>query len=261
MKLNEIMSKLEEVAPVVLSDEFCKKYKMYDNSGIIINCGTEIAGALFSLELSGKVVDETKKLGYNLIVTHHPAIYGGISRFDLTDNPQSRALAECLKSGISVISMHLNFDAAPKGIDYYLMRGLGGENAELSAPVQGGGYGRVYSVKEQPFADYVNFVAKAFNSQRVLSYGTPAATVKKVASFCGAGCDEHNIAFAKNNGANVFVSSDMKHHEITALLDSGLNVIVLTHYCAENYGFNQIYLKLKDGLKVPAAFYCRSELL
>ena len=43
MKLNEIMSKLEEVAPVALSDEFCKKYKMYDNSGIIINCGTEIA--------------------------------------------------------------------------------------------------------------------------------------------------------------------------------------------------------------------------
>ncbi len=54
MKLNEIMSKLEEVAPVALSDEFCKKYKMYDNSGIIINCGTEIAGALFSLELSDR---------------------------------------------------------------------------------------------------------------------------------------------------------------------------------------------------------------
>ena len=261
MKLNEIMAKLEEVAPVALSDGFCKKYEMYDNSGIIINCGKEIVGALFSLEISMPVVEEAKRLGYNLIITHHPAIYGGISRFDLTRNPQAKALAECMKNDISVISMHLNFDAAPEGIDYYLMRGLGGEKAEISAPVQGGGYGRVYSVKEQPFADYVSFVGKTFGSQRVLAYGNPAATVKKVASFCGAGCDNHNMAFAQTHGANVFVSSDMKHHEITALLDSGLNVIVLTHYCAENYGFNKIYLKIKDGLSVPAAYYCRAELL
>ncbi len=261
MKLNEIFKRLEEVAPVALSDEFCKKYDMYDNSGIIINCGKEIVGALFTLELSVKAVEEAKRLGYNLIVTHHPAIYGGISRFDLTSNPQAKALAECMKNGISVISMHLNFDAAPQGIDYYLMRGLGGENAEISCPVQGGGYGRVYSVKEQTFQNYVNSIRETFLSQRVLSYGNPAAKVKKVASFCGAGCDGRNMAFAENNGADVFVSSDMKHHEITALTDSGINVIVLTHYSAENYGFNQIYLKIKDGLKVPSAYYCRTELL
>lgn len=261
MKLNEIMQRLEEVAPVALSDEFCKTYEMYDNSGVIINCGTEIVGALFSLELSMPVAEEAKKLGYNLIITHHPAIYGGISRFDLTSDPQAKALAECLKSGVSVISMHLNFDAAPQGIDHYLMCGLGGENAKISAPVQGGGYGRVYSVKEQPFKDYVNSVGKTFNSQRVLSYGNDTATVKKVASFGGAGCDGHNISFAKANGANVFVSSDMKHHEITALLDAGVNVIVLTHYSAENYGFNKIYLKIKDGLKVPSAYFSRTELL
>lgn len=261
MKLNDIMAKLEQVAPVALSDEFCKTYKMYDNSGIIINCGTEIVGALFTLELSQAAVEEAKRLGYNLIITHHPAIYGGISRLDLTGNPQAKALAECITNDISVISMHLNFDAAPEGIDYHLMRGLGGESAEISCPVQGGGYGRVYAVKQQTFQNFVSSAAKIFGSQRVVSFGNPAATVKKVASFCGAGCDDHNMAFAKTNGANVFVSSDMKHHEITALVDSGINVMVLTHYCAENYGFNQIYLKIKDGLKVPAAFYCRTELL
>ena len=261
MKLNDIMLRLEEVAPVALSDEFCKCYKMYDNSGVIINCGTEIVGALFSLELSMPVVEEAKKLGYNLIVTHHPAIYGGISRFDLTSNPQAKALAECIKSGISVISMHLNFDAAPQGIDYYLMCGLGGESAKISAPVERGGYGRVYSVKEQAFANLVSSARKTFDSQSVWAFGKDTATVKKVASFCGAGCDDKNMAFAKANGANVFVSSDMKHHEITALVDAGVNVIVLTHYSAENYGFNQIYLKIKDGIKVPSAYCCRTELL
>ena len=128
MTVEEVLELLErEVAPVKLSDDFCAKYKMYDNSGIIINCGREVTGALFSLDLSEEAVRRAKESGLNLIVTHHPAIYGGISRFDLKNNAHARALAECIKHDISVISMHLNFDAAPSGIDYHLMKGLGGE--------------------------------------------------------------------------------------------------------------------------------------
>ena len=75
MKLKDIFEKLEGVAPVALSDEFCRKYKMYDNSGIIIDCKEEIVGALFSLDLSFKAIEEAKRQGFNLIVTHHPAIF------------------------------------------------------------------------------------------------------------------------------------------------------------------------------------------
>ncbi len=267
MKLNDVLKKLEEVAPVALSDEFCAKYKMYDNSGIIINGGAEINGALFSLDLSPKTVAQAKKSGYNLIVTHHPAIYGGISRFDLTSDPQAQALAECIKRGISVISMHLNFDAAPNGIDYYLMRGLGGEALEneektkILAPVTNGGYGRIYAVQPQKFSSYVKAVGAEFNTKRALAYGNSKKDIKRVASFCGAGCDDKAIAFAAANGADVFVSSDMKHHEISALVSRGINVIHLTHYSAENYGFNKIYLKIKDELNMSSAYFCDAELL
>lgn len=262
MKPNDMLALLEKIAPVSLSDEFCKKYGMYDNSGIIINCGEEIRGALFTLELSRKAVEEAKANGFNIIVTHHPAIYGGINRFDIEDDPQAAALADCIKNGISVISMHLNFDAAPEGIDFNLMRGLGGENAEkIYMPVTGGGYGRVYAVKPQSFKTYADCCAKEFSSARVLAYGDKARQVKKVASFCGAGCNEKAIAFAKLNGADVFVSSDMKHHEILALLEAGINVLHMTHYAAENYGFEKIYLKLEKQLKVPSKYFTYTELL
>ncbi|MDE6867908.1 MAG: Nif3-like dinuclear metal center hexameric protein [Clostridia bacterium] len=260
MKLNEVMTVLEKIAPVSLSDGFCKKFGLYDNSGIIINCGGEINGALFSLDLSINSVNKAKEYGYNLIVTHHPAIYGGISRFDLTRDPQAVALAECLKCGISVISMHLNFDAAPEGIDYHLMRGLGGKNCEILAPIEGGGYGRAYCVQCENFKAFVQRVKKKFGSDRVLSYGADRQ-VKKVASFCGAGCDDKAIAFAAENGADVFVSSDLKHHEITALLGRGINVIQLTHYCAESFGFEKIYSGISKDLSVPTAFYCDAELM
>lgn len=255
MKLTEILTKLEQIAPVALSDEFCKKYKMYDNSGIIIDSGEEINGALFSLDLSNKTVNEAIKKGYNLIVTHHPAIYGGVSRINAND-----PIALCIKSGISVISMHLNFDAAPEGIDYHLMHGLGGQNAKILSDVTGGGYGRVYEVKAEPFENYADKVRKTF-SERALFYGDGARIIKKIASFCGAGYDNNAVNFAVSNGADAFVSSDLKHHEIAGLLEKGLNVIHLTHYSAENYGFNKIYNKISAGLQIPSAYFCDDGLL
>lgn len=256
MTVEEVFSFLEKsVAPVKLSDDFCAKYKMYDNSGIVINCGQPVTGALFSLDLSAAAAEEAVKLGYNLIVTHHPAIYGGVSRFDLATNPQSRALATCLKHGISVISMHLNWDAAPQGIDYYLMRGLGGTDCKVLCDIPGGGYGRVYGVVPVTKAEFLKNVASNFNTARAVCHGSAEGQVKKVASFCGAGCDDNSVAFAKAEKADIFVSSDLKHHQICELVESGITVIQLTHYSAEAYGFNQIYQNIKTKLQTPSSCF------
>ncbi len=244
-----------QVAPVKLSDDFCAEFKMYDNSGIIINCGNEVSGALFSLDLSEAAVERAIQSKVNLIVTHHPAIYGGISRFDLKTNSHARALAECIKHGISVISMHLNSDAAPQGIDYYLMKGLGGTDCEVLAPVEGGGYGRAYSVKPVQLSQLLRDTEKTFCTERVICHGITEKTVKKIASFCGAGCDDNAVAFAKRHNADVFVSSDLSHHHILELVESGISVIQLTHYGAEAYGFRQIYNSIKEKLNVPSEYF------
>lgn len=256
MKLNEVLKNLEEVAPVALSDEFCKKYGMYDNSGIIVDCKEEINGAVFSLDLSEGALAEAKSRGYNLIVTHHPAIYGGISRISADD-----LIGKCLRAGISVISMHLNFDAAPQGIDHHLMCGLGGSKAQILADIPNGGYGRVYEVEPVKFAALEKTVKANFATDRALFYGNKDRQVKKIASFCGAGCDNKAMAFAKANGADVFVSSDMKHHEIAALVGMDINVIHLTHYSAENYGFNKIYTQISKSFSIPTAYFADKELL
>lgn len=255
MKLAGILKILEDkVAPVALSDELCKKFGMYDNSGVIADCGDEIVGVTFSLDLSRGAIAEAKRRGHNLIVTHHPAIYGGISRINYAD-----PIAECVKCGISVISMHLNFDCAPRGIDYHLMKGLGGGNAKILIKLSDGGYGRVYDIEPFPFFIYVEEIKIAFQSERVLAYGENKL-IKKVASFCGAGCDDNAIAFATESGVDAFVSSDMKHHEIAELLRRGINVIVLTHYASENYGFGKIYNEISTDLPVPSAYHDDAEL-
>lgn len=260
MKSSELLKLLEYIGPLSISEEFCKKCNTYDNSGILVDSGEDIHGILFSLDLSADAVAEAKKLNFNAIVTHHPAIFGTLSAVSANEF-KSSLIAECLKSGITVISMHLNFDAAPEGIDYHLMRGLGGDAGKAMIRLSGGAYGRIYDIKPQKLNTYIEFIKKNFNTDKVICYGESDKIIRRVSSFCGAGCDDDAIDFATREGADVLVSSDMKHHQITALVSRGISVIILTHYASENYGFNKIYGKIIEELNVPVAYFCDSALM
>lgn len=249
MNTASVLEVAEKVAaPVALSDEFCKKFGAYDNSGIIFDSGKQITGALFALDLTAEAALKAKAEGCNLIFTHHPAIYSGIKHLSAAEGP-TKALTYCIQNGLSVISMHLNFDAAPLGIDHYLMEGLGGSlPLTVMYKLEGGAYGRVYDIQGLTFEKFCARASERFSSARCRFYGNGGRTVSRVASFCGAGCDEESIDFTIKNKADVFVSADMKHHHIQALLGAGINVVEMTHYCSEFYGFSRIYASLKAAL-------------
>ena len=261
MKLTDIFAVLEGVASVSVSDEMSAVLGFKDNSGIIIDSGKDVTRAIFALDFSPQTVTKAEQEGADLIVTHHPAIFAGVRRIHTTSDPLSDSLARCLKGGISVVSMHLNFDAAPRGIDYFLMRGLGGEREKAVLEThKGGAYGRVYDVNGQTFEKFAAHVGKEFCTERCRFYGT-GKNVRRVASFCGAGADERAIAFAIANGADTFVSAEIKHHHICALTQAGLNVVEMTHYASEIYGLGRIYSEIKDSLGVPSSFFVEDGLL
>ena len=78
MKLSEIYAIANAIAPKSLSDEYCAQAGAYDNSGVLVDAGEEIVGVLFSLDLSDGAIDRAIEMGANLILTHHPMIYGKI---------------------------------------------------------------------------------------------------------------------------------------------------------------------------------------
>ena len=78
MKLSEIYKIADGIAPKRLSDEYCRLYGAYDNSGVLVDTGDEIKGILFSLDLSNAAIAKAKEMGANLIITHHPAIFSKI---------------------------------------------------------------------------------------------------------------------------------------------------------------------------------------
>jgi putative NIF3 family GTP cyclohydrolase 1 type 2 len=124
-----------------------------------------------------------------------------------------------------------------------------------------GGYGRVYKIKQTTLEGLVTYIKKQFKSERVIYFGDKNKNIATVASFCGAGCDEGAITFAVENGADVLVSSDLKHHNIAELVARGMGVIAITHYAAESYGMNKIYQKVSDKLGVHSAYFYDEQLL
>lgn len=268
MKLSEIYQIANTVAPKALSDEYCQRYGAYDNSGVLVDADEDIRGGVFSLDLSGGAIDKAIQLNANLLMIHHPAIYGKISEIR-ADDPTllGGKLVKCLKNGISVIAMHLNLDGAIGGIDESLAEGIcrsaGGEMGAttLFHPLSQGGYGRAYDIREITLETLTENMKKTFSCARILRYGDGERKIRRVASFCGAGADEASILFAKAQGADAIVSADFKHHLLALAKELGVCVIALTHYSSENYGFEKYYQKIRQSIALPCAYHTDEILL
>ena len=275
VKLSEIYKIANELAPKNLSDEYCAACNAYDNSGVLIDTGDDIRGVLFSLDFSFAAIQKAIGLGANLIITHHPAMYGKINhaRID-ADDLTERKIVKCIRNGISVVSMHLNLDCAPHGIDESLAVGVW-ESAMATNPQEGvfsrklsllhtvsdGGYGRAYNVQETTLSALTKQMKTTFETNRILVYGDSEKIINRVASFCGAGSDEAALAFAKREGAQAIVSSDFRHHILTSAVEMGMAVIVLTHYASENYGFKKYYEKIRQQIEIPCEYHTDENLL
>lgn len=258
MKINGLYQIADEIAPFALSKEYCEKYNSYDNSGVILDFGEEITGVVFSLDCSLAAIGEAKARGANCIFTHHPAIFSPVR--SICVDGAAHNIAVCAGAGISVISAHLNLDCAEGGIDDCLMHGLGGAKAEaVMHPLSQGGYGKAYSVEECALEAFALRTAGEFQTMRTVVYGN--RPVKRVASFCGAGLADDAVRFALQQGADTLVSSDGKHHLLAELAERGVNVLLLTHYAAENYGFEKFSEKIKNKISGVPAYFVTDERL
>ena len=72
IKLKKITGALERLAPLSFQES-------YDNSGLQLgDPEMEVNGILITLDVTEEVVEEAVRLGFNLIISHHPVIFGGL---------------------------------------------------------------------------------------------------------------------------------------------------------------------------------------
>ena len=236
--LQEFFSVLDRIAPIKYSLMQIERGE-YDNSGIIINMHDRVERTLFSLDLSVAAVNRAKRLKCDTVITHHPAIYHPVKSLDI--NGDTAAVALAIKYGLNVISMHLNLDVAERGIDDGLFRGLGGKECKfLNGLDDFAHYGREFKVSGT-LGELKKSIEKNFGTKKTLVYGSLKNNVGLAASFCGSG-SEYALSYVRGGGrADTVITSDMPHHVLKELTERGKQVIILTHYASENYGFKRVF--------------------
>ncbi len=121
-----------------LDATFLPEYQeTYDNAGFLIGDGnTEINGVLVALDVTDAVVDEAIAKGFNVIVSHHPIIFGGIKRIT-TSNPTGQLITKLIKNNIAVYAAHTNLDNLQCGVNGILAEKIGLCQCQILRPMDG----------------------------------------------------------------------------------------------------------------------------
>lgn len=110
MKIKDICALLEEFAPPALQES-------YDNSRLLLgNSNSEVTGVLVSLDVTEEVIDEAIENNCNMIVAHHPLIFGSIKSIT-GKNYVERTIIKAIKHDVAVYAMHTNLDNVLNGVN------------------------------------------------------------------------------------------------------------------------------------------------
>ena len=228
--VQNIFDMLQEKAPFELQLGF-------DNAGFLVgHHDAPVERVLVALDITEQVAAEAKALGCQLIVSHHPVIWGGAKT--ITDQTvMGRKLLALVENNLAAICAHTNLDAVADGVNDALARRLGltdiGQLKQDGVDGQGRPYGigRVGVVQEQSLQDFALFVKQKLgaNGVRLVDGGKP---VHKVAVGGGACADM--MIDAMDHGCDTFVTSDVKYDGFLDAKAVGMNLIDAGHYPTEN---------------------------
>jgi len=246
LRIHEIVSAFEAVAPLALQES-------YDNSGLIVgDRDAEVTRALLCLDCTEAVVDEAIGKGCDLIIAHHPIVFGGLKRFTGGDYVQ-RTVIKAIQNNIAIYACHTNLDnVLLGGVNERIAQQLGFDVERVLRPIaadfgsfasSGGvvdsevfrtaGAGVLCNLqKPMNVLDFLQHVKERMGAEVVKYTKCDIEVVGKVAICGGAG--SFLIGDALRAGADAFITSDVKYHEF---FDAQGKMLLcdIGHYESEKY--------------------------
>jgi dinuclear metal center YbgI/SA1388 family protein len=131
MKIEEIISCLEAIANPVHQEG-------YDNAGLITGNGSPTcSGILVTLDATEQVILEAMEKNCNLVVSHHPIIFGGLKKIN-GKNYVEKSVIAAIKNDIAIYAIHTNLDNIISGVNARIADKLGLVNRKILQPREGG---------------------------------------------------------------------------------------------------------------------------
>lgn len=224
MKAGEITSLIEGYAPLGLQES-------WDNSGFAVgNEHSEVSSLLLGFDCTPELVDEAIAVGADMIVTHHPLIFGGVKKISGADDT-GRAIIKAIKHDIVIYACHTNMDKVLNGVSGTLAARIGLENVRvLDADADGNGLGVIGELPvEQDAVEYLRQVKKTLGLEMIRSSRPLSRPIKKVA-LCG-GSGGSLIGKAAAAGADLYITGDVSYHNFYC--QEGFMIADIGHYESE----------------------------
>ena len=230
MKAIDLVRPIEEMAP--LHDQ-----EKWDNCGFSVGDPYgEVSKALIALDCTEEVVDEAIGCGADIIITHHPLIFGGVKKIS-PQNWLGRVIYKAVKNNISIYSAHTNMDKAAGGVSSVMAEKLG---LKECGPLSPDNFGIVGTLPESIGAEeFVGKVKKVFGVEVVRTSALLDEKISRVA-VCG-GSGKSFIPDAVGKGAQVYVTGDITYHEFYT--EQGFMLVDIGHYSSE-FGIVDVFANI-----------------
>jgi dinuclear metal center YbgI/SA1388 family protein len=231
MTVNNILDYLKEKYPL---DTACD----FDNVGLLVGDGNAaVTKAVVCLDCDINAVNYANEIGANLIITHHPVIFGGIKSVTA-----GTVVYEAIKSGISIISMHTNLDIAVGGVTERLCEAIGLTDAQPFIAHDG------FMIREAicPINNADDLACHI--KQRLggaVRYADSGRPINRVLVCSGSGSDFVTDVIKDNFDA--LIAADIKHNVFIDAVNSGVSVFDAGHYHSENVIVKPLCNELSDA--------------
>ncbi len=232
MPLSTVISALEARYDPALAEP-------WDAVGLVCgDPGDAVGRVLFAVDPTAAVVDEAVETGADLVVTHHPLFLTPVHGVP-ADDPKGRLVHRLLRAGAALFVAHTNADRAPgTGVNAALADVLGLTGAvplEPAPGVPGAGLGRIGDLPGPlGLREFAALAARVLPSTAggVRVAGDLDRSVRRVAVCGGSGGSLLTAAAAA--GADVLLTSDLKHHPVSEALEvAGPALCDVAHFASE----------------------------
>lgn len=237
MRCQDILGMLEERYPVVYACD-------WDNVGLMAgDREQEVKTVYVALDATDAVVDAAIRVGADLLLTHHPMIFGSI-RSVTTDDYTGARLIRLIQSHVSYYAMHTNYDVMGMA-ELAAGRIALTDACVLEEVFNGEGIGRVGQLPSaMTLKECAEMVKERFGLPNVKIFGDLNRMVKTAAISPGAGKSMAKSALAA--GADVLITGDIDHHTGIDMDDCGLSIIDAGHYGIEHIYIEDIQKLLEE---------------
>lgn len=233
---------LKDIIGIIEKNLVLKPQESWDNSGLQVGSpNSNINRVMLTLDLDKQELDKAVENGVDLIITHHPFIFGSIKSIDF-NTYEGAIIRELIINNINLYSMHTSLDMADFGVNRQLASKLGIKEYDILHVIDerdGSGYGGIADISPINIAEYAANVKNALSCNSVRLFCNDSKQAVRRVAFCGgSGSDFIKDAFLKK--ADVYITGDIKYHQAQEALKKNLCIIDAGHYYTEYHSLASI---------------------